>query len=351
MAEYKVVNTEKLDNDLKSVANSIRAKGGTTANLTFPEGFNSAIRSIPQKGGSGIIDVTELPTSGIDENAVYRLTESIQTEKTEVYLKVYLNGTSVTLTSQQYLASIGVSTIPNIYVVDALSNMLETDVQTFSAVNIYILRSDGIAYAYVPAYGGIITMGLFGFQAMGYDKGFTEDINAETDFGVYTTIENIEEVVRYFIRENVEWKEVTAYYKIGTPHGFTRTNLLSGDNTDKVFSVADIMSGEATELDKKWFVKRNGEPVTGIRPWFFAECNFTSVTIPKSIYHLGNDVFYGCENLQTVTFEGKSMAQFDNVFRNCPNLTTINVPWSEETYGGAPWGATNATINYNYTEG
>ena len=38
-------------------------------------------------------------------------------------------------------------------------------------------------------------------------------------------------------------------------------------------------------------------------------------------------------------------------FTSCANLTTINVPWAEAEgeVANAPWGATNATINYNYT--
>ena len=39
----------------------------------------------------------------------------------------------------------------------------------------------------------------------------------------------------------------------------------------------------------------------------------------------------------------------DFVFYECEKLTTINVPWSEGEVAGAPWGATGATINYNYT--
>ena len=39
------------------------------------------------------------------------------------------------------------------------------------------------------------------------------------------------------------------------------------------------------------------------------------------------------------------------MFNNCLNLKTINVPWGENIFGGAPWGATNATINYNYKAG
>ena len=37
-----------------------------------------------------------------------------------------------------------------------------------------------------------------------------------------------------------------------------------------------------------------------------------------------------------------------NAFMNCTALTDIYVPWSEGEVAHAPWGATNATINYNY---
>lgn len=35
-----------------------------------------------------------------------------------------------------------------------------------------------------------------------------------------------------------------------------------------------------------------------------------------------------------------------NAFNKCTNLTDIYVPWAEGDVGGAPWGATNATIHY-----
>lgn len=56
------------------------------------------------------------------------------------------------------------------------------------------------------------------------------------------------------------------------------------------------------------------------------ERSLTSVTIPDSVKSIDS-----------------------NTFQNCTNLLTINVPWAEGEVAGAPWGATNATINYNYT--
>lgn len=52
MALDKLVDSTQLDSDLTSVANAIRTKGGTSAQLAFPAGFVSAIGDIPSGGGS-----------------------------------------------------------------------------------------------------------------------------------------------------------------------------------------------------------------------------------------------------------------------------------------------------------
>lgn len=46
MANYKYVDADQLDEDLASVADRIRSKGGTTSPLAFPDGFNTAIDAI-----------------------------------------------------------------------------------------------------------------------------------------------------------------------------------------------------------------------------------------------------------------------------------------------------------------
>lgn len=47
MANYKVVDAEQLDNDLRSIADTIRAKNGTTEDINFPEGYIAAYESTP----------------------------------------------------------------------------------------------------------------------------------------------------------------------------------------------------------------------------------------------------------------------------------------------------------------
>lgn len=53
MAVDKLVDSTQLDADLTSIANAIRTKGGTSADLAFPSEFVSAIAAIPTGGGGG----------------------------------------------------------------------------------------------------------------------------------------------------------------------------------------------------------------------------------------------------------------------------------------------------------
>ena len=52
MANYKVVDAGKLDADLQTVADAIKAKAGTEEAMEFPSGFASAVESIETGGGA-----------------------------------------------------------------------------------------------------------------------------------------------------------------------------------------------------------------------------------------------------------------------------------------------------------
>ena len=83
----------------------------------------------------------------------------------------------------------------------------------------------------------------------------------------------------------------------------------------------------------------------------FSGCRgLTTITIPNSVTTIGSYAFGYCTNLNSVIFKSKPSGTIDkNTFRNCTNLTDIKVPWSQGAVANAPWGATNATITYNYT--
>jgi hypothetical protein len=97
-------------------------------------------------------------------------------------------------------------------------------------------------------------------------------------------------------------------------------------------------------------LKKLPEGITSIGNNAFNGCTKLALAeLPSGITSIGTKTFYACNGLTTLTFNSKPTIASDS-FSKCTNLTTINVPWAEGEVANAPWGATNATINYNYTE-
>lgn len=92
------------------------------------------------------------------------------------------------------------------------------------------------------------------------------------------------------------------------------------------------------------------ENITYVDNSTFNSCkNIKTLYLPK-VLNIYSNAFAGCSGLEEVTFGSKASIASSS-FSSCPNLLTINVPWAEGEVSGAPWSATNATINYNYTGG
>ncbi len=85
----------------------------------------------------------------------------------------------------------------------------------------------------------------------------------------------------------------------------------------------------------------------------FSDCTKLAITvIPESVDTIDSKAFCNCTGLTSITFKCNRPDTINiaaDAFEGCINLTTINVPWAEGAVTNAPWGATNATINYNYT--
>ena len=90
--------------------------------------------------------------------------------------------------------------------------------------------------------------------------------------------------------------------------------------------------------------------VTSIGNYAFQNCKSLALTeLPSGVTSIGSNAFGICKGLTELTFKGTPNSINSKAFASCTNLATINVPWAEGEVANAPWGATNATINYNYT--
>lgn len=70
MALDKLVDSSQLDSNLTSVANAIRAKGGTSAQLAFPQGFVDAVEAIETGGGGYSFDWADVTEVTIGANSI-----------------------------------------------------------------------------------------------------------------------------------------------------------------------------------------------------------------------------------------------------------------------------------------
>lgn len=102
---------------------------------------------------------------------------------------------------------------------------------------------------------------------------------------------------------------------------------------------------------KKLAIDKLPSALTAIESYAFSDCDKLTITeIPKGVVSIGNYGFNDCAILKTITFKGTPTSISETAFRNCNSLKTINVPWAEGAVANAPWGATNATIVYNYND-
>jgi hypothetical protein len=269
MSNYKVVDADQLDADLTAVADRIRARNGTDANLEFPQEY---------------ID-------GID---------AIKTPLHECYFGVSENG---------------------LFVVNAAEGI------GFNRVKVDVN---------VPIPEGYIKpSGTLDITENGeYDVAEFEKVNVAS--GGEDLTKYLEERYEEVILPNIKKVKANAFYI---------------DITMKSLSIPNV-----TQIDSRAFydcrnlVSVSMPNVTSIALEAFYLCNsIVSIVLPSSLVSTGHYTFGNCSGLKTVTFKGIPTRLNVLTFGASPNLTTINVPWASGAVAGAPWGATNATINYNYT--
>lgn len=324
--------------------------------LTAPEGkvISKATVEVAvptQGGGSGIIEVPELPTSNIDENAVYKV---VTNQEQQVYV---IMGGQV-YTAEQYATSMG--TTCYVYWVDELPNNMEV---TFSSLHLYILSSNVIGYIALGSSTNIVPIGQFLFGSAEYDRGYTDDIYAETLDGVYVTRAINKE--DWFIRENGEWKRISpdkqtktitlarpGAFQIVPDEGKVLTSIAVNTGFNAIGNFINNDYSNFEKLTEECFYIKDGRQVTSLRSGAFAYSRMRTAVIPDFVTNVGGNLFLNCPYLEAVTFKCTPRdVLYPTVFEGCDRLTTINVPWSvnDRINEYAPWGATDSTINYNYT--
>ena len=98
-----------------------------------------------------------------------------------------------------------------------------------------------------------------------------------------------------------------------------------------------------------------------ISTYVFNSCVLETIEIPRTVNYVRAQSFGSIKTLKTVTFKKRLNSDgtvfvpeiSENAFAGSGTASApvvFRVPWSEGQTPLAPWGATNATIIYNYEE-
>lgn len=287
MAEYLVKDTS-----LTAVADAIRAKTGNSDSLKFPDDFVSEIVGITQS---------------------------------EVELTLQTKTVIPTTSSQEVTADSGYDGL-SMVTVTGDSNLVSDNIK--SGISIF-----GVDGSY-ESDGGSNNIDL---------KGLVEK--------TITTIELPSDLTS--IGEYAFYK-CTQLANISIPSGVTSIGHQAFYRCLKL-ELASLPSsltsiGQSAFYSTKLALTSLPDGLTSIGAYAFQSCTNLAITsIPSSVTTINSYAFSGCSSLTSITFEGTPTSIAENSFNSCTNLATINVPWAEGAVANAPWGATNATINYGYT--
>jgi hypothetical protein len=167
-------------------------------------------------GGSGIIDVTELPTGNdIKEGPVYRLLE-------EKDATIYLAGDDIggVMPIADFLTLMGSPMQVNTYVVDTINqdDMIMSDTgETSNApcLHVYILESTGVGYIFGDILGdGVLSTASFGEMWDAQEGGWKDSVDDMTIISgsvVLYTLRGGTQLIGLYIYSDNEWMAYTEY--------------------------------------------------------------------------------------------------------------------------------------------
>lgn len=338
MAIDKLVDSSQLDTDLTSIANAIRAKGGTSAQLTFPNEFVTAINAISGGGGSTLI------TKTITENGTYTATDDSADGYSEVTVNVPTGGGGGAVSESDVNFYNYDGTILHSYTVaefNALTEMPSNPTHTgLTAQGWNWSLAD--AKAYVTKYPeGTLNIG---------QKYVTDD--GKTRF--YIHIDDVTPANRktFYLRfaatvvggvtinwgdGNSETNTATAATNYSHTYDATGDFIItltvtsgtisfvgtSGSSGHSVYGSRAITNYQNRGRIRKVEIGNN---VTSIGAYAFNNCySLTSLTIPDGVTSISNYAFQYCFSLTSITIPDSVTSIGGYVFSNCYSLTSLTI--------------------------
>ena len=358
-ATRQVVEYLTTDKDLIKVANAIRAKSGTTAKLSFPDGFVQAIDSIPAGGGGEtpasakwndvtFIDydgsvlysyslakaqaLTELPALPSHNGLVCQgwnwTLEAIKALNRPVTVgAMYITDNGATRIHIR-IATVGRMTVP-LYIGQTVANGVSIDWGDESAAETLAGTGEvNTSHTYAEPGDYIISL----MPQDGCTLSFGNKSTENTDDVYYNMLQDVSIGKNVTSIGNAAFQTCYSLASITIPAGVTSI----GDSAfSTCYSLASIaIPAEVTSIGNSAFYDCYSlasitipDSVTSIGNRTFSNCySIASITIPDGVTSIGHFVFDGCYSLASIAIPDSVTSIGDRTFSNCSSLASITIP-------------------------
>ena len=321
MALDKVVDSAALDAGMKSVADAIRAKAGTTDLLAWPDGFKAAVEGIQTGGGGGSTsDVAMKDVNFYDYDGT--LVASYTLAEAQALTALPDGPTHDGLTFQGWnwsLEKIHALTRPMnvgaMYITDDGATRLHIRIATVGRMTVPLCIFQTVANGVTIDWGdGSAEETLVG-------TGNVNTTHTYAEPGDYVISLMPEDGCTLSFGSNSN-----SYCVMGETgnNGKVYCNMLQevyiGKNVTYISNYAFQYCYSMASITIP-------DGVTSIRDYAFQYCySLESITIPDGVTSIGRNVFNGCYSMASITIPDSVTAISNYVFQYCGSMASITIP-------------------------
>ena len=321
MAFDKVVDSAVLDAGMKSVADAIRAKAGTTDLLAWPDGFKAAVEGIQTGGGGGSTsDAVMKDVNFYDYDGMLVASYTLAEAQALTALPDVPTHNSLTFQGWNWsLEKIHTLTHPMnvgaMYITDDGATRLHIRIATVGRMTVPLYIGQTVANGVSIDWGdGSAAETLVG----------TGNVNT-----AHTYAEPGDYVISLMPQDGCKLSfgaNSSSYCVMGSTgnNGRVYCNMLQEVYVGKnVTSIGTYVFYNCYSLAS--ITIPNG--VTSIGNSAFYDCySLANVTIPDGVTYIGKSAFYDCYSLANVTIPDGVTFIDSSTFQNCYSLASITIP-------------------------
>ena len=298
MALDKVVDSAVLDAGMKSVADAIRAKAGTTDLLAWPDGFKSAVEGIQTGGGGGTTsDVAMKDVNFYDYDGT--LVASYTLAEAQALTALPDGPTHDGLTFQGWNWS-----LEKIHALTRPMNVGAMYITDDGATRLHI-RIATVGRMTVPLYIGQTV-------ANGVSIDWGDGSTAETLAGTGN------------VNTSHTYAEPGDYTISLMPDDGCTLSFGNGSSSYCVMGATRNNGRVYCNMLQEVYIGKN---VTSISSYAFENCySLASITIPDGVTSISKNAFENCYSLASITIPDGITSINESVFRYCYSLANVTIP-------------------------